>query len=61
MVTALVARLTGPRLRQHLAMTSEITLRGLVLPIGAIKEKVPAETAVEPAPAAARKEARVGA
>ncbi len=40
MVTALVSRLTGRRVRPGVAMTGEITLSGRVLPIGGIKEKV---------------------
>ena len=40
MVTALVSLLTGKKVRGHLAMTGEISLRGLVLPVGGIKEKV---------------------
>ncbi|QJA05787.1 endopeptidase La [Thermosulfurimonas marina] len=39
-VTALVSLLTGRTVRPEVAMTGEITLRGLVLPVGGIKEKV---------------------
>ena len=40
MVTALTSMLTGRSARPHVAMTGEITLRGKVLPVGGIKEKV---------------------
>jgi ATP-dependent Lon protease len=40
MVTSLTSLLTGKTVRQDMAMTGEITLRGDVLPVGGIKEKV---------------------
>ena len=40
MLTALVSLFSNRKLQEGLAMTGEITLRGLVLPVGGIKEKV---------------------
>ncbi len=40
MYTALMSLLTGRRVRSDIAMTGEISLRGLVLPVGGIKDKV---------------------
>ncbi len=40
MLTSLTSAFTGRRVKPYLAMTGEITLRGQVLPVGGIKEKV---------------------
>ncbi len=42
MLTAIVSLLSGRRVKENIAMTGEITLRGNVLPIGGIKEKITA-------------------
>jgi ATP-dependent Lon protease len=40
MVTSIVSALTGNAIRRDVAMTGEVTLRGRVLPIGGLKEKL---------------------
>ncbi|WP_103327217.1 endopeptidase La [Bacteroidetes bacterium endosymbiont of Geopemphigus sp.] len=40
MLTSLVSSYTGRKVKPYLAMTGEITLRGKVLPVGGIKEKI---------------------
>ncbi|HUN04309.1 MAG TPA: magnesium chelatase domain-containing protein, partial [Niabella sp.] len=40
MMTSIASVLTGKRVKPYLAMTGEITLRGQVLPVGGIKEKI---------------------
>ena len=40
MLSSLVSAITKRKIKKHLAMTGEITLRGRVLPVGGIKEKI---------------------
>ena len=40
MATALASALTNRKVKSRVAMTGEITLRGRILPVGGIKEKV---------------------
>jgi ATP-dependent Lon protease len=40
MMSSLASAITGRRIKPYLAMTGEITLRGQVLPVGGIKEKI---------------------
>ncbi len=40
MATSLASVITGRKVKERIAMTGEITLRGKVLPVGGIKEKI---------------------
>lgn len=40
MLTSMVSSFKNKKVKQHWAMTGEITLRGKVLPVGGIKEKL---------------------
>jgi len=40
MLTSIASAFTGKRVKSFLGMTGEITLRGQVLPVGGIKEKI---------------------
>ena len=49
LISAIVSAFTGIPLRHNVAMTGEVTLRGKVLPVGGIREKVLAKYAKEAA------------
>jgi ATP-dependent Lon protease len=40
MLTSIASAITGKKVKPYLGMTGEITLRGQVLPVGGIKEKI---------------------
>ena len=40
MITSIVSTYTGRKVRERIAMTGETTLRGRVLPVGGVKEKI---------------------
>ena len=40
MMTSIASAFTGKKVKSYLGMTGEITLRGQVLPVGGIKEKI---------------------
>jgi ATP-dependent Lon protease len=40
MVTSIVSTFTGRQIKERIAMTGEMTLRGRVMPVGGIKEKI---------------------
>jgi ATP-dependent Lon protease len=40
MVTSIVSSFTGRKVRERIAMTGETTLRGRVMPVGGIREKI---------------------
>ncbi len=46
MTTAIVSSFTGRKVKQHLAMTGEVSLAGRVLPIGGVRDKLMAATRV---------------
>ncbi|MBQ2703257.1 MAG: endopeptidase La, partial [Alistipes sp.] len=40
MITSIVSTYTGRKVKERIAMTGETTLRGRVLPVGGVKEKI---------------------